>query len=183
MKKKVYHVGDEIRIVTPSFVERVGYPLTKKIVKETLIQKEDTDAINALLSRYYPPKSPLIFEGQGQDKNFDEILDVIAGVIMRRKGWGGKQRSLHLIEKLEFKDRTCRVLEKKVVQTGEYVDGWSSYDSYSGEHDSVPACLSNRKDFVLLKVYLIPDRNTIGSSFDEYWIQEQNVIPFDYNEQ
>lgn len=180
-KKKVYHVGDEVRVIVPQFVERVGYPLTKKIVKQTLITKEDEKAIYDLLNRYYSASavSPIMIDVT-PDKNYEAILEVIAGVVMRKNSWGGKNRSLHLVEKAELINRTARVLSKKVVQTGEYVAGKSYSDYWTGEVDYEPAYLSNRKDYVLLKLYL-PTYN-IGTTDDEYWIQESNVIPYTYGE-
>jgi len=82
-RKDVIRDGDYVRIITPNIFVRSGYPLTKKIVMDTLITKEQKEAVVQMLLAFglkRPPESDLAYELNWKmestlaDKAFDKVI-------------------------------------------------------------------------------------------------------------
>lgn len=151
-------VQDKIRIINPQIFVRCGYPLSKKIVKETIITAEQKEAIHTLLDKFNirrPLDSTLFLRHDKQDNkkwgSYDKILDVLASAVLFQNCFGGKQRQVFSEEVPELKDVHARVLGRRVVKTGKYYAPYSGYDSWTGEYDYEPGGLSDMKTHVILE--------------------------------
>lgn len=150
-KRHVYRVGDQIRIVTPKFVERVGYPKHwRDLLPEWVAHPKLSEAM-ALLGLAEPNK-------HGYVEPPSRILkDFAAGCAMaanRRDGFGGKERALHYYE--HQADYTAgqifEILTKRVVRTGTYYppSGGRYWTDCGYEYEYQPGGLDGAKSHVLL---------------------------------
>ena len=96
--------GDYVKIITPNIFVRCGYPLNKKIVMDTLITKEQKEAVVQMLLAFglkRPPEDALAYQlswkmdGTLADKAFDDVIYLMAGVLLKKRGWGGKERLIY----------------------------------------------------------------------------------------
>lgn len=83
--------------------------------------------------------------------------------ILKKNGFGGKERSIHTKNRPELKDKILRVLDKKVVKTGIYNYGWGYGDDYD------PPYLGNEKSHIILSICIT------DGFFEEFRIEEKNV--------
>lgn len=171
-KRNIIRLDDRVKIITPEVVLRCGYNLTKKIVKDTLITQEHRDSIFKMLSEFRgrPEPSPLfkIEEfGETNDKMYDKIVNLMAGELLHRHGFGGEERKIHTIRRESLQGKTAMVVCRKVVKTGKYRAGGGSQDYYSGEWDYEPAYLKDEKTHVLFKVYVDPYQEGVCSGINE----------------
>lgn len=163
-------VNDRVRIINPIVFVRCGYPLTKEVVKSIYITKEQKEAITTILNKSFGLNvSPsLISQDPKADDNiiyseayymgnlaYTQIMDVMAGIVIQRKGWGGKERKIYTKEYPELLNATGRVLNKNIVKTGEY-DAGKGYYSHStyGEVDYDPPSLKNALSHVILDIWI-----------------------------
>ena len=49
-RKNVIRVGDKVKIITPEVFQRVGYPLTTDMIKESHITDEQKQLMNKLMA-------------------------------------------------------------------------------------------------------------------------------------
>jgi len=86
----------------------------------------------------------------------------------KTNNFGGKERRIYNETVPELADKTCRVLETKVVKTGVYQPGlvWHSYDYGVDDYD--PDELCNQTTHKLIRVYC-------SDTHIEKWIEVANV--------
>jgi len=169
--KLVYHIYDNIRIITPNVFVRVGYPLTKQIVKNTLITKEQYEAVITMLKAFGINYTGFDDGVNLSTMDYDKIVDVLAGNILRKNGWGGKERTIHIKSRPDLLNKTGIIYKKRIVHTGTYTSGYSYKGYFDDYPDYEPAYLSNRKSHVILTVAITGE---IVS--EEIEIEECNVI-------
>lgn len=167
----IIRVDDHIKIIIPEAVERVGYPLTKKKIIDAMTY-EQLGALNKCLSSTFGVDLASWNGLLPADGTSEEIINVIAGMMLRKQGWGGNKKTIHIRTINDLKDQVFRVYQKKVVKTGIYTPGWSGYDSYSCEYDCEPAYLDNEKTHVLYGI--IP-----AITFEPVIWSENNLIFFE----
>lgn len=192
-KIKAIRPSDKVRIINPDIIERWGYPLTTQMVKDTMITQEHKDSIYAMLSKFrggYPQRTLIpLFGNDGltvsdYDETYEKVLTVMAYDMVRKQGFGGKDRKLYIKQRESLRNKTAQVLQRKVVKTGKYHPGGGYQDYYSGEYDYEPAYLENEKTHVLYKIYLdwgqdiCPEINDSGG----VWIEKTNVEKITNNE-
>ena len=169
IKKEVYRVGDKIKIKTPEFFERVGYPLTLQKVEEEHFSKDEKLRINEFLTSFE------IFQGDffrsRKDPTYDLILRLLAKYRIRQLGWGGRKKSIYTVTKQVSPDTVYKVIKKRVVKTGTYHHASGGYD-YWGEYDYEPASLDDQKTHILLGV---AQENYIFCVDEIEWIEDINV--------
>lgn len=169
--KNLIRIGDKVKVINPDIVDRCGYPLTRQIVKDTMITKEQKDAIITMM-RAFSGGTPIpIVEELPQDlfyvqqddvppdvdfDTYDKILDSFVFQILKDKNFGGRERILHITHRESLRDKAGWVSERKVVKTGTYKGGGGSY-SYDGDFDYEPPYLDNEETHVLFKFR--PDYN------------------------
>jgi hypothetical protein len=167
--KDIIRIGSQVKIVNPITVLRWGYPLTKQIVKDTIITQEQKDAINALVEQYSGvkplPKGFLNITEDGKnwyaERAFKKILDELAYLKLRNEGFGGQERQLFTLSRESLRDKIGNVVERKVVKTGKYFPASGGYDSYYGEYDWEPGGLANEKTHVLFRVHIFTDQEGV----------------------
>lgn len=189
--KNLIRVGDRVKIVNPEVVMRWGYPLSKKIVRDTMITKEQKDALITMM-RVFNGSTPTpivqelphdLFDMQDDEvpmnidyDTYDKILNELAHKILKDKGYGGNERKLYTTMKESLRDKVGCVHERIVVKTGTHVGGGGSY-SYNGDFDYEPPYLDNEKTHVLFK--FIPNYNYRDGICQEIntfgaWIEKKN---------
>ena len=163
-RKDVIRDGDYVKIITPNIFVRCGYPLNKKIVMDTLITKEQKEAVVQMLLAFglkRPPEDMLAYQLSWKmdstlaDKAFDKVIYEMAGVVLQKERWGGNERLIYYDYKPEFQDATCYVQGKRVVKTGTHEVGHSYRGYYDDYDDYDPPYLSNEHTHVILSARVI----------------------------
>lgn len=170
----IIRVNDHVRVIIPEHFVRCGYPLTKEIVKDTIITKEQKQAIWKMLEAFgeHPTSVELIdnlrvrLSGQG-NSIFDDILDRMSGVVLAQNGWGGKERKIYTKTNNDLMGVYAYIISKKVVKTGIYHHG---YTSGWEEPEYEPPYLSQEKSHVIYEtnLYNPDDPFTV-----HYWFEKR----------
>jgi len=185
-RKNIIRLLDQVKIINPEIVVRWGYPLTKQIVKDTIITQEQKDAINIMMTKfgYFHPSlnfDQLIDETNiNADDIYEKVLDTMAYHLVSKHGFGGKDRQMFTEKKESLRNKTGEVVGRKVVKTGTYHSGCGvSYD-YFGESDYEPAYLEYEESHVLYRIFvhntgydesICPNINNEGG----IWIENKNL--------
>ncbi len=181
----IIRIGDDVRIIIPECVERVGYPLTKKMIVESMTA-EQKGMIEGMITKIFdiPTPQSLFLNNFTPDRKSEKLYYSIASFVLQRKGWGGRERRLHkkLVDEAQFKNKVFQVIDKKVVKTGDHVSG-HCYQDYFGEYDYDPAYLENEKTHVL---YGIGGYKTVGGDYpciqsDMFYFEKRCVQKVIYN--
>lgn len=154
MKKdpSIIRVGDQIEIINPEYVDRVGYPLCKKDIVAGITQDQKNrlyKAANEIFGLEIEDFNNSIFVKSNKEY---KLLYALAEMILLQKKFGGSERSIHTKIEESYMGQIFTVLERKVVKTGTYVPGGGGYCSYTGEYDYDSAYLENEKTHVLYGV-------------------------------
>lgn len=164
--------GDNIRIIIPEYVDRVGYPLTKKIIVELMTKEQKNRLYKSIAEifglEHYSNDPSLIFFDTKNKRDDERVLYAIADKILKERGWGGCERKIYTKTDDKCGDQVYTVAKKKIVKTGTYVHGGGGYDYYTGEWDYEPAYLSNEKTHVL---YGIGEYTT--QSGEHFWNEDE----------
>jgi hypothetical protein len=185
-KRNIIRKNDRVTIVNPEVVVRWGYPLSKKIVIDTLITPEQKEAAYALLRAFgVPSPAPILSDPLDplgiipQDTMvYDKVMDIMAYQILIKEKFGGRERKVYSERKESLLNATGYVTEKKVVQSGIYNSGGGYGGGYGDEYDYTPPYLSIDKAHVLCRVYvdygegICPNINNEGG----IWIEMKNLI-------
>lgn len=163
-RKNVIRVGDKVRIVNPYIFQRVGYPLDTQIVKESHITEEQKQLMRGLLRTVGLNYN---FSSTRYDNEYEKLEHVFATILLKSKGFGGNERSVHTEHKLEYKDKICEVISKRQVKVGTYCPARSSQGYYDMYPEYEPAYLKDEKTVVIYKVY-IPSNNMEISDYIEF---------------
>src|SRR5262245_34770430 len=108
MKKHVYREGDRVRIVVPEFVERVGYPLSWPMLLDEM--KKDPRVVQCLSILGLPSKGAA----------YRDFISGVCRAECRKRGFGGKERTLHRARYDFAAEQETRVYGKQTVRTGTY---------------------------------------------------------------
>ncbi len=161
MKKidpSIIRVGDLVQIVVPEYVVRVGYPLSKAMIVDEMTKDQKSKLHDSIKGIF----DISLDEDENGYKIWKRLLNVIAEKILKSRGFGGRQRSIHTAEEKQLEGEIYRVSKRKVVKTGTYCPGGGGYDYY-GEYDYNPAYLANEKTHVLYGLYLFNELCTISN--------------------
>lgn len=179
--KSMIPIGSKICIINPLRVIRVGYPLSmddaiahvklnmsdaiKSMLTQVGLYKNIEDKV--LKFQIYQEWPPIDKVGR---KTYNEIVKALAYEYLHQTGFGGKERTIHVKEYLDYQGKILTVANKKVVKTGTY------YPPGGDAEDWYPGGLDNCKTHVLLKLW---DWNFYCKSnnlYDEaFWIESCNV--------
>lgn len=189
-KQRAIKRYDYVRIVNPEVVVRWGYNLNKQIVKDTVITKEQKDAIIKLLELFnIHQKNENFYDMIGfeyepeKNKVYEKILDEIAYGILKSECFGGKERKLFTERRDFLKGVRAFVSERRVVKTGKYEAGQTYQGYFDPYPEYEPAYLSNEKTHVLYRLDVQPTEcpEIIRCEESGFWIEKQNVERF-YND-
>ncbi len=142
MKKNIIRVGDTIKIETPLFFDRCGYPSTISDTEDSIDDYEDA-LIRKLLD--VGENAELSY---WQEKAYRMIRRGLALNILATRKFGGAFKTLHLSELPYLKDHEAKVTDIKTVITGTYVPCSGSGEDYE------PAYLKDRKYHRILTLNL-----------------------------
>lgn len=186
LDSSVIREGDNIKIIIPEYVERVGYPLTKKIIVESMTREQKLALYKSVaeifgLEHYSGDLSLVFLNPKNEDDN--RLLYAVADKILEQKRWGGRERKIHTKVDESYKDQVYTVLKKKVVKTGTYNRGSNGYDYWSGHYDYEPPYLSNEKTHVLYGIggYNIHSALQIWSETDLVYFERRCIEKVTYN--
>lgn len=101
-KRNIIRKDDRVTIVNPEVVIRCGYPLSKKIVIDTIITPEQKEAVYALLRAFgIVPPAPILTDPTDplgiipqNTATYDKIMDALAYDVLVKRQFGGKERKL-----------------------------------------------------------------------------------------
>lgn len=155
MAKHVYREGDRIRILRGGrCIQRVGYAITPETVKDEVAASSGFK--DALVALGHDPHR--------HGRAYRRLLSAACFGEVERRGFGGRERSIHykevvpdndlfafgLAETRDYTGRETRVDGKYIARTGKYYPpcSWTSCD---GEHDYEPGGLDDAKTHVILR--------------------------------
>lgn len=168
---KVIRPGDKVRIISPRFVKRWGYP----------------KCIDDYLDRVQEEMSPVLLEKFGIGKGLGTALKplplwrkhaifrAIAAELLIKDGFGGKHRTLHFMELPELVGQEHWVCRRRRV-----LEGWYNGGYWSGGYESPPeweqSYLSVEKVHNLVQIGPV-DRKTgpFTTTVERLWIQPECV--------
>lgn len=153
MKRHVWRPGDQLRVVNPRWVRRVGYPLVwyelMPEVEADLKVGQAWDLLNSALVRGVP-NGPI---GRGPTDGVPHyFLQAAAKALVARRGFGGNERQIFYEEGGSRAGAVLEVLGKRVVKTGTRFPAAYGQD-HDGEHWEDPGGLDNEKTHILLRTY------------------------------
>jgi hypothetical protein len=126
------------------------------------------------------PSMDMSFEDlMGNTPNRDELepmIDELAYLILKYNRFGGRERKFYTEEKPELMGKLGKVWQQKVVKSGRYVPGHSSYDYYYGGMDYDPPMLKDEQTHVIHLISVDWCDNLLHSQKDcEFWIPKENL--------
>jgi hypothetical protein len=139
-RKDVIRINDRVKIINPERFVRVGYPLTKEMMWGK-ITDEQKNCIHEMFRKFDIISNPTdteVYAHFGIDNKLDDgayerVMDVMAGVLLKKAGWGGKDRKLFTERDERYLGATGKVFDKRVVKTGTYTSGHTYSSYYNGD--------------------------------------------------
>jgi hypothetical protein len=156
MKRDRIRIGDQVRIVTPKVVVRVGYP--KAVADYLPVVRERHGAhLDAIFrSDIEPPLQLLSPELPWPRSKVRRRVEMdLAYMLAHEDGFGGRRRELHLEERPELAGQEARVDGLRTVMTGVYAPGYSNGGWYNDDYE--PAALDDRKPHRLAHLLVFPE--------------------------
>ena len=166
LNPSVFRPGDLFLVKDPVLVERVGYPLGKKVAEKHVEVTLETE-IESLFARLgaeidveetaedIKMAGAIRFKRKGAEVSHWDMKRVVSGLAshwLKVKGFGGNVRSLHTFRDDSLKpDTECQVISRRTVKTGTRYAATSSGPDYNGEYDYEPGGLENCQTHVLLE--------------------------------
>ena len=142
-KSHVYRVDDRVRIVTPKWIKRIGYPLVW------------SDLIDEVQADPQVKQAYLMAIGRGPNLAYVKVPYLFEIAVAKERvaarGFGGRERSIHYLDygpNIQNDVGSVQsVLRKYVAYTGTYYPPTASGDPY---FDDEPGGLTDRKANVIL---------------------------------
>lgn len=156
--------GEWVRIVTPRFFVRVGYPLDFEVETERVIAERGS-MIRAFLKDQ--GITPANFPNADRPA-FMKIARALAYDLCKQQSWGGKERTIYTIDLDHMAGRLTCIQGVRFVKTGTYATGSMNYD---GEFD--PPYLLDEKTHRILQTTLEGCIARVPSQAD--WISQLEI--------
>lgn len=155
MRKQPVRVGDEVRVVVPKFLVRVGYP---KTVEDYLsVVDREIHCVEALMERLVsgPDVRPSLsfFEGGAGKMVRNRIRRDLAYLVAKSDGFGGRERRLHVREVPCYLGAQGVVTELRTAVTGNYRAAYQPRCGYY-EDEGEPAHLEDEERHRIARVQL-----------------------------
>jgi hypothetical protein len=164
-RKNVIRIGDKVKIINPEIFQRVGYPMTTQIIKESHITDEQRRLLDKLMETTGNHKYELYKDVINPE--YDKLEHVFSTIVLKSMGFGGDERNVHTETKPEYKDKIGTVISKRYVKVGTY-NRATSYQGYFDDYPEYePAYLSNEKTIVIYNVSIGIDY-TIFNDYVEF---------------
>jgi len=152
----VIRIGDQVKVIKPEFVERVGYPLSFDDAC-TIIAEKYSDKINEFMGSIFPETSDLnkarsltLKSYWCKSKSFHRIVKALAYTYIDQHRFGGNERKIYTYTLDEEIWQNQVVYGKAVVKTGLYYG--PSGGHYPYEDDFEPGGLDKCKTHMLLNI-------------------------------
>ncbi|HYH67434.1 MAG TPA: hypothetical protein VD866_22235 [Urbifossiella sp.] len=144
-KSRPIRVGDTVRIVTPAFFIRCGYPIAFADVVAK-VRADHLPLIELFLKAVGVKFSALNYEPP--PASVDKVAKAVAYDLLKLAGHGGRERRIHTKAFPELAGQAFRVTGVRFVKTGDYSPGrhHGGYDGY--EYD--PPYLANEQTHRIL---------------------------------
>lgn len=181
-KNEVIRVGDYVEILNPETFIRAGYPLTTQDILDNHITPEQRKLLNELIisAGFNTVKSYFL---TGKEKDVSELEMSFARLLLRAKGWGGRERTIHTKLEPELLNKVGRVVSKKYVKTGTYVSGGAhGWSSYGEDYDYEPPYLKDERTVCIYELSIWAE---YGIFNDYKSFSQDNVVKItqeDYDE-
>ena len=179
-RKDLIRRGDYVKIINPEIVLRWGYTLTKEIVKDKLITDEQRTVIRSLIGHRTLPEPFFTRENPRYvERAYEKMIDELAYVILKRNGFGGKNRQLFTETRESLRNARGYVNQKKVVKTGEYYPPYyHPGDGWEYEADWEPGGLKYESTHVLCRLSVFDGQPGVCAHINEnggVWIDRVNL--------
>ncbi len=152
-RKDIIRVNDVVKVVTPLFFVRCGYPLDVRTEKERILREEREKLVALLMDMGLKNKcGHRVFE-----KTMVKIAAEIAYCRVRDQSFGGCERTIHTEELKHLKDKTALVIGIKFCKTGVYQRGVGHTNDLFGYGDSEydPPCLKKEQTHKILEISML----------------------------
>jgi hypothetical protein len=164
-RKNVIRIGDKVKIINPEIFQRVGYPMTTQIIKESHITDEQRRLLDKLMETTGNHKYELYKDVINPE--YDKLEHVFSTIVLKSMGFGGDERNVHTETKPEYKDKIGTVISKRYVKVGTY-NSATNYQGYFDDYPEYePAYLKNEKTVIIYNVS-IGERDTIFNDYVEF---------------
>jgi hypothetical protein len=159
---RVIRVGDVVEVVDARRVVRVGYP--KAVADyEALVKEKFAQELRAMFGphavgavRHWRERGVSSHdEEEGSRKQLlggvkynalQKVVRELAYVEAKADHFGGRERSVHLVDAPEWAGRRCQVASVVTAMTGKYYGpSGGGYNSYEGDYDWEPGGLAGAK--------------------------------------
>lgn len=159
-RAKVIRRGDKVRIVTPDFFVRCGYP--KDIESESAIVLEKFGAIIRGMIQD-PMKNPATLNPYSDLSLVGKVCREVAYARLRANGFGGTTRSIHSKRKDDLMGKEFVVVDVSFCKTGIYSPPSMSGGSYEYEPEFEPGFLHNEKTHKILTLAARSLQDEVGT--------------------
>lgn len=137
---KIIRVGDRVRIETPQFFVRCGYPKTlesEAAEVEKLFAGQITDLLTKAMVTRHHGLGYLSGRGHVESRARERIVRALAYGRLGTFGMGGSERTIYTVERPEFQGQETCVERVFFVKTGTYYapsvsNGWDGYEYEPG---------------------------------------------------
>jgi len=180
-KNEVIRIGDYVEIIKPEIFIRVGYNLTTQDILDNHITTEQRQLLNALIVSTGFNTDTKGYFLEGKSKDISELEKTFARLILRAKGWGGRERKVHTKLDPNLLNTVGKVISKKYVKTGLYNHATSHQGYFDDYAEYEPAYLENEKTVIIYEIAV--NNNTYWAEYIEF--PESSVVKIsneDYNE-
>lgn len=175
VKSKPFAAGTKVRIVTPKFFVRCGYPLCHEEETDKMIEAKGKDIETFVLAMVRPPLPEGVLPGPNWNRVEDgttvKIAKALAYESMKARKFGGRTRAIFTKDCPDRADVVATVITSRFVKTGTYVPG-RSYATMDG-YDYDPPYLEDAKTHRILELE-IPVA-ILDDGIDPWWIEAANV--------
>lgn len=154
-RKDIIRVNDVVKVVTPLFFVRCGYPLDVRTEKERILREEREKLVALLMDMGLKNKcGHRVFE-----KTMVKIAAEIAYCRVRDQGFGGCERTIHTEELKHLEDKVALVIGIKFCRTGSYKRGVGYANDLffngDGDGDYNPPCLEKGQTHKILEISML----------------------------
>lgn len=184
-KEDIIRIGDKVKIINPRIIDRVGYPTSVEDIIRNEFTKEDADKVDELITHLsgLKPLNPYdkTWYYTKREYLFNYIIRECAYIRLKRKGFGGNERSIHYKEiadeliHLEFV-----VVDKKLHKTGKRIAGSPAYFNGSYDMDAEGPTFKEEATHIILTVEWQDKQFIYGDGQDPFSFMNNTITDEKY---
>jgi len=169
----IIRIDDIVRIDNPEMFIRCGYPLCLddmygeieekfgRVIEDLVHSIEFGDEFVQRDDKGRWPDGT--YKKIGISNSSGRIYQELAYCRLMGKKFGGNERKIFTKNEEELKGKRAKVVDVKIVKTGNRISGSGGYDSYNGEYDYEPAYLADQKTHKILQLDIIDNSFMSGN--------------------